>query len=160
MIDEQRTLEIYGYTSDELKPQSHKRVVAVCDICGLYRDLSKQDYRDVCKICIMGTEEMIEINRRSHIDQIVSDKTRKKISESTKGIPKSDFHKKAIQKALLTSLIHQKQIGGDDIVWHHVLYDHSDLLKNRVPMTRRNHSMGHSGLQKLGIEIPHINIEE
>ena len=31
MIDEDRTLQLYGYTSDELSPKSHKRVVVGCE---------------------------------------------------------------------------------------------------------------------------------
>ena len=83
------------------------------------------------------------------------------------GKPHSREHCDAISAALMGHEVFEEtrkkiadaMIGGDDIVWHHVLYDHSDLLKNRVPMTRRNHSMGHRVLQKLGIEIPHINVK-
>jgi Fe2+ or Zn2+ uptake regulation protein len=37
MIDEDRTLQLFGYTSDELSKGSHKKVVAVCEECGTYR---------------------------------------------------------------------------------------------------------------------------
>lgn len=51
MIDEARTLEIYGYTSDELSPKSAKPIVAVCEECGKYRDTTKHALRELCKSC-------------------------------------------------------------------------------------------------------------
>ena len=57
MIDEARTLEIYGYTSGELKPQSNKPVVAVCEECGKYRDVRRSAYHDLCKTCSVRTPE-------------------------------------------------------------------------------------------------------
>ena len=51
MIDEYYTWLIYGYHSDDLKPCSRKRIVAVCDDCGLYRSLRMEQYSDLCKQC-------------------------------------------------------------------------------------------------------------
>ena len=51
MIDESRTLEIYGYTSDDLSHASGKKVVAVCDGCGKYRVVRFCGYRDLCMSC-------------------------------------------------------------------------------------------------------------
>lgn len=51
MIDEERTLELFGYTSDELKPKSAKKIVATCEECGSNRILPKQAYRDICQHC-------------------------------------------------------------------------------------------------------------
>lgn len=47
--------------------------------------------------------------------------------------------------------------GGYDIVDHHMIYDHSDLTKNVMPMTRSTHTKLHRLFQKYGIIIPHIN---
>ena len=51
MIDEDRTMQLYGYTSDELKLQSHKPIVVVCDECKEYRISSKNAYRNLCGVC-------------------------------------------------------------------------------------------------------------
>lgn len=51
MIDEYYTFKIYGYHSDELKQHSNKRVVAMCDECGLYRDVRMDKYGDMCNSC-------------------------------------------------------------------------------------------------------------
>jgi len=51
MIDEGRTLYIYGYTSDELAPRSGKPIVAFCDECETYRDTTKHAYRELCMSC-------------------------------------------------------------------------------------------------------------
>lgn len=83
------------------------------------------------------------------------------------GKPHSQGHCAAISAALMRHEVFEEtrkkiadaMIGGDDIVWHRTLYDHANLSKNRVPMTRRSHTMGHRVLQKLGIEIQHINVK-
>ena len=53
-----------------------------------------------------------------------------------------------------------RQRGGDDIVGHHYIYDHSDLSKYIMKMTRAAHTRLHWLMRKSGIEIPHINMEE
>lgn len=57
MIDDQRTLEIYGYTSNELAPSSNKRIVVLCADCGRYGTSTKYNYKnrknpDLCKVCL------------------------------------------------------------------------------------------------------------
>lgn len=47
--------------------------------------------------------------------------------------------------------------GGHDIVNHHMIYDHSDLSKNIMKMTRSMHGKIHALFRKYKIEIPHIN---
>jgi hypothetical protein len=51
MIDEDRTMQLFGYTSDELGPKSSKKIVAVCEECGKYRVMVKHGYRDLCIMC-------------------------------------------------------------------------------------------------------------
>ena len=51
MIDEDRTMQLYGYTSNELAPKSNKKIVAVCEECGAYRVISMQGYRALCHGC-------------------------------------------------------------------------------------------------------------
>lgn len=63
MIDDQRTLEIYGYTSDELSKGSHKPIVAVCDECGKYRISENKAYRLICKSCAGRKRVMTEENK-------------------------------------------------------------------------------------------------
>jgi len=50
-----------------------------------------------------------------------------------------------------------KQRGGNDIVRHHYIYDHNDLSKYTTKMTRSKHTKIHRAMQKIGIQIPHIN---
>jgi hypothetical protein len=51
MIDEDRTMQLYGYTSDELKPKSCKNVIAVCERCGKYRVTTPNAYKVLCREC-------------------------------------------------------------------------------------------------------------
>lgn len=76
MIDEDRTMQLYGYTSDELKPRSSKPIVRVCEICGQYKILPKQLCRELCRSCAVGTKA-----------------TRCKMSESHKGSKNHFFGK-------------------------------------------------------------------
>ena len=73
MIDEERTLEIYGYTSDELMSQSNKMIVAVCEECGKYRDMRKSGYKELCNSCAQkkryedpGEHEKQSITMKKH----------------------------------------------------------------------------------------------
>lgn len=96
------------------------------------------------------------------------------IAKGITGVPKSPKHNAAVSKSHISvqlspehcaamskgreeSGVNEIMCGGLDLVWHHTLYDHADLSKNRVAMTRRNHTMGHRLLQVLGIKILHIN---
>ena len=54
---------------------------------------------------------------------------------------------------------HERQQGGNDIVKHHYIYDHSDLSKYTMKITRAKHTQIHHWMRKAGIEVPHINIK-
>jgi hypothetical protein len=47
--------------------------------------------------------------------------------------------------------------GGNDIVNHHYLYDHADLSKYTMFMTRSDHTAMHDRMHGDGYEVPHIN---
>jgi hypothetical protein len=88
MIDEDRTIQLFGYTSSELKPKSNRPVVCVCEGCGKYRILKKNMYRELCKQCRLNTPETklrLSIANKNRLP--CTDKTRKKLSESLKNRP-------------------------------------------------------------------------
>ena len=51
MIDEDRTMQLFGYTSDGLLPYSKKPVAAVCEECGTYRVIRAGTYSHLCRSC-------------------------------------------------------------------------------------------------------------
>lgn len=53
MIDEEKTLEQFGYTSDSLSYGSGRKIVAVCDGCNKERIVKFQDYRNLCRSCTL-----------------------------------------------------------------------------------------------------------
>lgn len=57
MIDEARTLEVYGYTSNVYAQGSHKPVVAVCVECGKVRPVEKRHYSELCFACASRAPE-------------------------------------------------------------------------------------------------------
>lgn len=98
MIDEQRTLEIYGYTSDDLTKGSNKFVVRVCDECGRYTDVvfaeyNRQKYPDMCSFCSKSGE------RHPLFGKSPSKETRDKIGAGNKGKTRSVEHIEALRKA-------------------------------------------------------------
>ena len=51
MIDENKTMKLFGYASNQLSSQSHKLIIKVCDGCGEYKVIPKYAYHDLCKSC-------------------------------------------------------------------------------------------------------------
>ena len=117
MIDEEATFKKYGYTSDELKLKSAKRVVAICDECGQRRDLKFQDYRELCIRC-------------SH--RHVSDYTRKKISEAMSGENHPWYGKHHTEES-------KKKISESKSGENHPLYGkcHSEETKKKMSATKQ-----------------------
>lgn len=72
MINEEATFKQCGYHSYDLKPKSHKKIIAVCDDCGKVRISSKYHYHARCKSCA---------NKCKYL----SEGTRKKMSDAKKG---------------------------------------------------------------------------
>jgi len=72
MIDEDKTMELYGYYSTDLTPKSSKKIVCICDWCGKERVLKKSGHSDYCLSC-------------SQLCKYISPETRKKMSEARMG---------------------------------------------------------------------------
>ena len=90
------------------------------------------------------------IHGHSRKNIILSDDQKSKISESvtTAWRDYPDTHKDGIEK----------QRGGQDLVKHHYIYDHSDLTKYTMLVTRKQHNTIHRCLRASGNVVPHINI--
>lgn len=83
MIDENRTAQLFGYTSDELKPKSNKKIVVVCDGCGTYRVVVRAAYREMCSSCAGKDRPPISEETRRKLSEAkknISDETRAKMS--------------------------------------------------------------------------------
>ena len=72
MILEEETFREFGYLPGELKPQSHKKILAACGECGLVRAIRKDNYHALCKSC-------------AHKVMLCSEETRRKLREAKKG---------------------------------------------------------------------------
>ena len=107
MIDEYWTLMVYGYHSDDLKPQSNRSVVARCDDCCQYRILRMDGYRDLCLTCMNKsdqfrnmlkgiekpprTKEHCENISKANAGRIITDEWRRNLSASLQGIPYEEW---------------------------------------------------------------------
>lgn len=87
MIDEDRTMQLFLYTSDELKTKSSKPIVAVCDECGVYRVVRRQSYRELCRTCAQMGKTWSPESRQNHADAYERMPPEKKHRMSRKGLP-------------------------------------------------------------------------
>jgi hypothetical protein len=77
MIDEDRTMQLFGYNSTELKKHSGKPIIVVCEECGMYRVVKKYAYTkrkdlmiDMCRACTQRSP----VNRKRASDAMLGDK--------------------------------------------------------------------------------------
>jgi len=104
----------------------------------------------------------------------ISDKTRTKLSESKKG-KNNPFHGKKHTPKSIKKMVdaasgenssrYGKKHSQETIEkmknamdTHHYIYDHNDLSKYTIKISKSDHTKLHNLLQKLGYMIPHINI--
>lgn len=92
-INEEKTFEQFGYYSTSLKPQSHKKVYAICINCGKERLLIFKAYRDLCLSCAIRGKN--HPNYGKHL----SEETKRKIGEKSLGRCHSEETKRKISKA-------------------------------------------------------------
>lgn len=87
MIDEEATFQQFGYTSKYLRPNSNKKIIAICDNsdCKKVRILSFQSYCKLCHKCTCQTDEYREKQRMASTGKSPSIVTRKKMSISHSG---------------------------------------------------------------------------
>lgn len=140
IIDETETVKRYGYTSDSLAPQSGKPIVAVCDVCGLVRVVRKDGYRELCQKCSCKGRVISDTTRRkiseANMGHPVSEEARQKISESNKGrkppnfgTPMPEEQKQKISKAL------KGKYGGENSHWFGK--KHTEESKRRISATKQ-----------------------
>lgn len=92
----------FGYHSDDLKPHSHKPIVARCDGCCKYRILTNDSYNDLCPSCaIKGkkrpprTKEWcnnMSISQKGRKKPPKSEETKRRSSATRQGIPYEEWN--------------------------------------------------------------------
>lgn len=89
MILEQETHEAFGYYPSDLSHGSHKKIIAVCDGCGIVRVTSKNRYHSLCKSCVRKGKTHTEEHKRKISEtqkgKTVTDEAKAKMSEALKG---------------------------------------------------------------------------
>jgi len=71
MIDEERTMELFGYTSEELGKWSKKPIAVVCEKCGESRTCRNDSYRDLCMSCVqIGKKRSLESRKKQSLSQL------------------------------------------------------------------------------------------
>lgn len=94
-------------------------------------------------------------------DQDARDLASKRMIEKWLDPEYRDSQSKRIINSDEYKLIHEINIenmkGGNDILKHHHIYDHNDLSKYTIEITRSEHGRLHRNMKFLGIKVPHIN---
>ena len=184
MIDWEQSAELNNMDINELKlyfdkyPSSNKRIIAICDNyeCREERNIIFYSYRDFCLSCSMkgnqkcidaandrwnepgAREEMSQIkNDYWNNNDVAKDKAREIAIEQWSDQKARDIQSETLKHSDSQKEQHDKQRGGNDIVKHHYIYDHNDLSKYTMKMTRSKHTYIHWLMWKSDIKVPHIN---
>ena len=116
MIDEEMTVRMFGYTSDMLSSSSNKKIVVMCEACGVYRILRKGSYRNLCISC-------------SQKGKTHSKETRQKLSDATKGKNNPNYGKHHTEET------RQKISDANRNPSEETRQKLSDARKNRAPIS-------------------------
>lgn len=92
VIDENETFKRFGYHSGKWSTNSSKLVVAVCDGCGLIREIRKRYSDKMCLKCACNTPARAAMLSRTHKDKLVSNEQKRKQSEAMTGRKQSVEH--------------------------------------------------------------------
>lgn len=171
MLDYFKSAKLNNCTVDELKlwfskhPSSGKIIISICDICNLERRGSFNQYRDLCPKCSVRTLEARKANSSRQIEWYENNsKARKDASKRTtdhfKNQTNRDEMSEIIKNSEAAKINSKNQKGGNDICEHHYIYDHSDISKYTMKITRSRHGRLHKNMQISKIKVPHINITE
>jgi len=115
MLDENKTQEKFGYSSDSLTKGSHKRVCIICDYCGETNDIMYKSFlnnkelvnKDACKKCrsIKNKEVCFAKYGVENVSQLES--VKKKMSEKSKAKFKKPGYKEKVRET------YRKKYGVD-----------------------------------------------
>ena len=186
-IDYQKSAELNNINIDKLKsyfnkyPKSHKLIIRICDNCGEERQIRFDAYYNLCNNCskinIEFKEKQSKIMIQYYKDNLQFSKNHSdfmieyyKNQDNRNNISNQllEYHKNnpnagiELGKKLKNSNTHKKSTekfnGGNDLIKHHYIYDHSNLSKYTMLVTRSYHNTIHKWLRKSNIKIPHINM--
>lgn len=99
MIDEKETFKRFGYRSTDLKPQSNKRIIAICDKCGEIREISQSQYRNLCHHCAIRTEERSIKISKGNEGKKISEIVKKRLSKIMGGTNNPMYGKHHTEKS-------------------------------------------------------------
>lgn len=169
MIDYKKSAELNNCSIYDLKvrfkkfPSSSKKVVAICNKCRKEREVRFVGYRDLCLKC--SRKELtyrFSISDRQ-IKRYTDPTNRKVMSDRSIEQWSSQEARDKLSEINLNSdaakIASERQRGGFDLVCHHYLYDHADLSKYTMSMTRSEHAAMHNRMRGDGYKVPHINSE-
>ena len=127
MIDEEQTFEMFGYYTSDLKPQSHKKIVAICDKCGIIRLIEYRQYVDLCISCVKVGKPGAMLGKHH------SKKTKGKISKSNLGKKRSEETKQKMRDS-------SPHLSGEDNPCYGRHHTEESKEKMRIANSGKNNS--------------------
>ena len=172
MIDWIKSAELNNRTVDELKvrfevhPKSHKKVWRICEGCGDERPVKFMDRYKLCLSCAVlrrwedktGRDKFENAATKRWSDPSERDAQSDRLKEYNEDPEVRGIRSTKLKNSDAMKIAIENQIGGNDIVKHHYIYDHSDLSKYTMKVIRSKHMKIHVWMKKTGIIVPHINI--
>lgn len=130
MINEKRTFEEFGYTSDKLSYGSGKKIYCICDMCGKERLCWKHSYYPICNSCNkIGKKHSEEHKRKIGLSQKgkkLSEETKRKMSSSQKGKIFTEEHKRKISEN------HKNVSGKNNPAYNPNLTDNDRIDRRKI----------------------------
>ena len=143
MIDENETFKRFGYVSTDWAPNSSKYVVAVCDGCGLVREIKKRYSNKMCLKCACNTPERAEMLSRTHKGKVVSDEQKRKQHEKMVGRPQAESHIEKRAVAISASWTDERKEFQRNMMMGE---GNPNYGKPMPPEARAKNSKSHTGL--------------
>lgn len=97
MFNEELTFKKFGYYIKDLLLKSQKRIIVNCDKCNSIREVTKADYRPLCKSCSLKGKHHSE-EAKQKISETRKGKHYIKLSEAKRGKLKSEETKQKMKK--------------------------------------------------------------
>ena len=98
MINENTTFKLFGYTSNILSPESHRKVLRICNNCKEERLIEYRNCRDLCLKCSHNTKEYKLKISKARSGQYHTKETKRKISKTNSGKHHTEKSKQKMSK--------------------------------------------------------------
>ena len=145
----EETIKEFGYSPDDLAPQSQKKIVVICDECGELRSVQKRAYSALCRVCTCQSYEFrskISIARKG---MVFTEEHKRRIGEAGKGRKHTKEQTEKISRANrgkhrskeTCQILSEQKMGARNPMFgkHHTDEAREKIIKNHAHLSGENH---------------------